>query len=122
MPLWHPDPCARPPPSRQSPIGLAGFASTRFERLTIAAHDFAFDTVWRGIPSDASYAAVEARYGKASALDILAICGYYTLLAFVLNTEDFPLPEGSSRLEPIAAASLTWSFNARNKSLCRCIR
>lgn len=66
-------------------------------------HDFAFDTVWQGVPSDASYAAVEARYGKATALDILAICGYYTLLAFVLNTADFPLPAGSKRLEPLAA-------------------
>lgn len=79
---------------------------TRLASLTAdeaLVHDFAFETVWQGAPSDASYDAVAARYGKPTALDILAICGYYTMLAFVLNTADFPLPEGSKRLQPMTA-------------------
>lgn len=66
-------------------------------------HDFAFETVWQGAPSGASYDAVVTRYGTPTALDILAICGYYTMLAFVLNTADFTLPEGSKLLAPMAA-------------------
>lgn len=67
-------------------------------------HDFAFETVWEGKPSDASYDAVTARYSAATALDIIALCGYYTMLAFVLNTADFPLPEGSKPLLPVSAS------------------
>jgi len=59
---------------------------------------FAQETVDHGNPSDQTYDAVVARYSVQTALDLLALCGYYTLLAFVLNTADFPLPEGTTPL------------------------
>jgi 4-carboxymuconolactone decarboxylase len=34
-------------------------------------------------------------------LDLLAVCGYYTLLAFVLNTARLPLPTGAVPLPPL---------------------
>jgi 4-carboxymuconolactone decarboxylase len=63
--------------------------------------DFADETVWKGEPSNASYDAVVARFGRPTALDLLAVCGYYTLLAFVLNTARLPLPTGAVPLPPL---------------------
>jgi 4-carboxymuconolactone decarboxylase len=65
-------------------------------------YDFAEATVWDGAPSDASYDAVIARFGRPAALDLLAVCGYYTMLAFVLNTARLPLPAGASPLAPLS--------------------
>lgn len=63
-------------------------------------HDFAHETVWQGEPSEASFDAVTATFGKPASLDLLALCGYYSLLAFVLNTARLPLPAGASPLPP----------------------
>jgi 4-carboxymuconolactone decarboxylase len=64
--------------------------------------EFAEPTVRDGTPTDAAFDAVVDRFGKATALDLLAICGYYTLLAFVLNTAKLPLPAGASPLPRLA--------------------
>jgi 4-carboxymuconolactone decarboxylase len=64
--------------------------------------DFAGETVWEGEPSEASFDAVVARFGRPTVLDLLAVCGYYTLLAFVLNTAKLPLPPGASPLAPLS--------------------
>ena len=59
-------------------------------------YDFAHETVWQGQPSDKAFDAVADSFGKPASLDLLAVCGYYTLLAFVLNTASLPLPAGST--------------------------
>jgi len=64
--------------------------------------DFADETVWQGAPSDASFDATVARFGRATTLDLLAVCGYYSLLAFVLNTARPPLPAGAAPLAPLS--------------------
>lgn len=43
---------------------------------------------------DALFAAAEARFGRHAILDLLALCGYYALLAMVLNTARPSLPDG----------------------------
>jgi 4-carboxymuconolactone decarboxylase len=58
-------------------------------------HDFAVGAVRRGAPSDASHDAVAERFGRQGVLDLLATCGYYTMIAMVLNTARIPLPEGT---------------------------
>ncbi|WP_439594396.1 carboxymuconolactone decarboxylase family protein [Falsiroseomonas sp.] len=58
-------------------------------------HDFAIAVHRDGKPTDALYAAAEARFGKPGVLDLLALAGYYTMLAMVLNTADPALPEGA---------------------------
>jgi 4-carboxymuconolactone decarboxylase len=63
--------------------------------------EFAEPTVWDGAPTNAAFDAVADRFGKSTALDLLAVCGYYTMLAFVLNTAKLPLPAGASPLVPI---------------------
>jgi 4-carboxymuconolactone decarboxylase len=48
--------------------------------------------------SDASFARVEKRFGKAGTVDIAGLCGYYTLLAMELNLAQYPLPPGAQTL------------------------
>jgi 4-carboxymuconolactone decarboxylase len=57
-------------------------------------HDFCGEVHRDGEPGAASFAAAESRFGKAGALDLLALCGYYAMLAMVLNTAQPDLPEG----------------------------
>jgi len=64
--------------------------------------EFAEQTVWQGQPSDATYDAVVATFNRATALDLLAVCGYYTMLAFVLNTARLPLPAGANPLPALS--------------------
>jgi 4-carboxymuconolactone decarboxylase len=64
-------------------------------------HDFAHETVWQGCPSDAMYDAAVQRFSRETVLDLLAVCGYYTSLAFILNAARMPLPAGTSPLPPV---------------------
>ena len=45
-----------------------------------------------GRVGDAAFAAVAERFGLDGALELLALNGYYTLMAMVLNTAGLPLP------------------------------
>ena len=49
-----------------------------------------------GRAGDAAFDAVRERFGLDGALELIALCGYYTLMAMVLNTAGMPLPEGAS--------------------------
>ena len=37
----------------------------------------------------------KTRFGLDGALELLALCGYYSLMAMVLNTAGFPLPDNA---------------------------
>jgi 4-carboxymuconolactone decarboxylase len=63
---------------------------------------FADETVWQGAPSDASFDAAAVRFSRATTLDLMAVCGYYTMLAFVLNAARLPLPPGAAPLTPLS--------------------
>jgi 4-carboxymuconolactone decarboxylase len=45
-----------------------------------------------GRAGDAAFAAIEERFGLDGALELIALNGYYTLMAMVLNTAGLPLP------------------------------
>ncbi|WP_426958472.1 carboxymuconolactone decarboxylase family protein [Muricoccus radiodurans] len=57
-------------------------------------HAFCREALEQGEPSAARYDAAVARFGRTGVLDLLALCGYYGLLATVLNTANPPLPDG----------------------------
>jgi 4-carboxymuconolactone decarboxylase len=46
--------------------------------------------------SDATFEMAAGRFKREGVLELLAICGYYSLLAFVLNVSDDPLPNGET--------------------------
>lgn len=59
------------------------------------AYDVAVAAHAGGDLPDSLFAAAEARFGRAGVLDLLAVCGYYTLQAMVLNAARAPLPGGA---------------------------
>ena len=65
------------------------------ERLSTdqaAVYDFCKDLHATGRASDAAFAAVKDRFGLEGALELVALSGYYSLMAMVLNTAGMPLP------------------------------
>jgi 4-carboxymuconolactone decarboxylase len=44
--------------------------------------------------SDKSFNAVVEKFGRRGAMDLIGICGYYTLISMVLNVSQIPLPAG----------------------------
>jgi len=44
--------------------------------------------------SDATYAAVVARFGERGVIDLIAVSGYYVAVAMTLNVAQVPLPPG----------------------------
>lgn len=58
-----------------------------------AVHAFARELLRTGRVSDATYAAVVARFGEPGAVDLSGLLGYYTLLAMTLNAFEVDVPE-----------------------------
>jgi 4-carboxymuconolactone decarboxylase len=51
--------------------------------------------------TDTTYARAIGRFGEKGVIDALGLCGYYTMLAMVMNTTRTPLPAGvASALPP----------------------
>jgi 4-carboxymuconolactone decarboxylase len=48
-----------------------------------------------GQVSDANYDAARALLGDAGLIELVALCGYYTLISFLLNAFTVPLPPGA---------------------------
>jgi 4-carboxymuconolactone decarboxylase len=44
--------------------------------------------------SDKNFNAVVEKFGHKGAMDLIGICGYYTLISMVLNVSQVPLPAG----------------------------
>ena len=57
-----------------------------------AVYQFCVEAHASGRVSDASFEAVKSRFGLDGALELLVTCGYYSLMAMVLNTAGLPLP------------------------------
>ena len=57
-----------------------------------AVYDFCKDLHATGRASDGAFEAVRSRFGLEGALELIALSGYYSLMAMVLNTAGLPLP------------------------------
>jgi len=56
---------------------------------------FCRDAHKTGNVSAEAFEAVKSRFGLEGALELLVLCGYYTLMAMVLNTAQLPLPNNA---------------------------
>jgi 4-carboxymuconolactone decarboxylase len=66
------------------------------------AYAFSTELMRNRAVSDATYAAVVARFGEQGAIDLTGINGYYALLAMTMNVARTALPEEApSRLPPL---------------------
>lgn len=61
-------------------------------------HDFVIATLRAGSPSGPVFDEAAVRFGRAGALDLTALCGYYSTIAFVLNTGEIMPPDGERPL------------------------
>jgi len=59
-----------------------------------ALYDFCLEIHRKKAVSDTVYAVAVEQLGEQAVVDAIGICGYYTLLAMVMNTAQTPLPEG----------------------------
>ncbi len=57
-------------------------------------HAVASQLVRTGRVDDDAYAAAQGLLGDAGMVELIALCGYYTLISFVLNGFDVPIPPG----------------------------
>ncbi len=58
-------------------------------------HILAKESLTQGHPSDTIYEQAVAAFGRPGVLDALALTGYYSMIAMVLNTAKIPLPDGT---------------------------
>lgn len=68
------------------PTGMAGDEEIVYELLTEALHNKSV--------CDATYAQAVAKFGEQGLVDLLAIAGYYGMLAIILNVARTALPAG----------------------------
>jgi 4-carboxymuconolactone decarboxylase len=68
------------------PTGMAEDEEIAYELVT--------ESLQNKSVSDATYARAVARFGEAGVVDLVALAGYYLLLAMVLNMARTPLPAG----------------------------
>jgi 4-carboxymuconolactone decarboxylase len=61
-----------------------------------AVYAFCRDAHASGHVNDAAFDAVKEHYGLDGALELLALSGYYSLMAMVLNTAGMPLPDNAA--------------------------
>jgi 4-carboxymuconolactone decarboxylase len=67
-----------------------------------AVHAFCREVHASGRASDASFDKVRERFGFDGAAELLALCGYYSMMAMVLNTAGLPLPNNAQPpLQPL---------------------
>ena len=59
------------------------------------AYDFCQELQANHCVCDATYARALERYGEQGTIDLVALTGYYSLLAMVMNTTRTALPEGA---------------------------
>ncbi len=64
-------------------------------------YDFCTEVHGNGQVSDSTYDKAKAAFGEQGVIDITTICGYYSLLAMVMNVARTPLPDGAeAELKP----------------------
>ena len=57
-------------------------------------YDFCTELFRDRAVSDAAFRATVDRFGEQGAIDLIAACGYYSLVSMVLNVDRHPLPAG----------------------------
>lgn len=65
-------------------------------------HLLAKESLANGAPSDVVFEHAAKFFGRAGVLDALALTGYYSMIAMILNSAKIPLPEGTPiPLQPV---------------------
>jgi 4-carboxymuconolactone decarboxylase len=57
-------------------------------------YDFCTEMLRDKAVSDAAFKAVVGRFGEQGVIDLIAACGYYSIVSMVLNVDRYPVPAG----------------------------
>ncbi len=67
-----------------------------------AVYNFATELLKTHAVSDATFAAAKSTLGERQLVDMLAVMGYYQIVAMLLNVDRYPMPAGSApELKPL---------------------
>jgi len=79
-----------------------GREASRMSGDEAAVYAFCREAHATGRVGDDAFLSIRKRFGLEGVLELLALCGYYSMMAMVLNTAGMPLPENASPpLEPL---------------------
>ena len=76
----------------EPPQGMSGDEAAVFE--------FTSQMLKRNGVSDKAFAAMEQKFGERGILDLIYLVGHYSTVAFLLNVDRHPLPQGAAPLPP----------------------
>jgi 4-carboxymuconolactone decarboxylase len=77
--------------ARRRPEGMSA--------VQTAVYEFASELHRERQLSDATFARAAEHLDRRSLMDLVGLCGYYTLIAMVLNVAEVPVPDGEPELE-----------------------
>jgi len=63
-----------------------------------AVHDFCIELLDQGRVSDNTFRRALDHLDRRSVMDLVGLCGYYTLIAMVLNVAEVPIPDDATPL------------------------
>jgi 4-carboxymuconolactone decarboxylase len=63
-----------------------------------AVYNFTDDLIHRHQVTDVHYKAVADKVGEKGVMDLIGAVGYFTVVAMVLNVDEYPSPEGAPKL------------------------
>jgi 4-carboxymuconolactone decarboxylase len=66
------------------------------------AYAFAIELHQRKSVSDATYARAATLFGERGLIDLIGICGYYSMLAMMMNVARTPAPAETQGVKPLA--------------------
>jgi 4-carboxymuconolactone decarboxylase len=58
-------------------------------------YDFCVELTHNNAVSDTTFDRLAERWNRATLIDVIGLCGYYAMLAMVLNAANIPLPDGA---------------------------
>ncbi|MGH7124712.1 MAG: hypothetical protein ACREFI_10095, partial [Stellaceae bacterium] len=64
-------------------------------------YDFCSELLTTTQMSDATFAKTCEKLGEAGVMELTGTCGYYSLVAMVLNVDRQPIPEGAVPLKSV---------------------
>ncbi len=66
------------------------------DETTAIVHELAHQLTERGQVEPTTYQAALEALGEEGLVQLVCLCGYYTLVSFTLNAFDVPLPDGAT--------------------------
>jgi 4-carboxymuconolactone decarboxylase len=77
----------------------AGQRPALLPEMQAEIYDFCVELTQNHSVSDATFDRLAVRWDRATVIDVIGICGYYAMLAMVLNAANIPLPDGAVPFE-----------------------